>query len=142
MRPVNLAIVVAAVFLSAPVLAAKGSLAGKFSGTGRSCYGSLTVKPTIVSWLTPFSQCNSVPVQLLERQDDKGQLRVIYRLKHQPRHCLYRVIMLQQDASANGDGGWSVVGYGSVQSYEADKQSGYTLNGSDMMTCPLARQAQ
>jgi hypothetical protein len=142
MRPVNLTVAVAGLLLSPLVLAAESSLTAKFSGTGRSCHGSLIVKSTNLSWITPFSQCKAVPVKLVERQDEKGQLRVTYRLKHRPRHCLYQVVMLQQDLSAQGDGMWSVVGYGSIKSYEADKRSGYTLNASDMMTCPLTRQEQ
>ena len=142
MRPVSLTLAVAAILLSQPALAANSTIIGKFSGTGRSCHGSLVVKAATISWITPFSQCKSVPVELLERQDETGQLRMTYRLKRQPRHCLYRVVMLQQDASAAVIGGWSVVGYGSVQSYEADKQSGYTLNAPDMMTCPVTRQTR
>lgn len=82
MRQVSLILVV---IVGLPVQAASMAPSGTFAGTGRSCHGSFAVTPSSIYWITPFSQCEAVPVQLRERQDEKGRPRVTYRLKRQPR---------------------------------------------------------
>jgi hypothetical protein len=136
------AILFLAVVAGLPVQAASLTPRATFTGEGRSCHGSLAITAPTISWMTPFSQCKAVPVQLLERRDENGHVRLTYRLKRQPRHCLYRIVMLHHESSANDDDAWSVVGYGSAETYESDKKSGYTLNAPDMIICPLTRQTQ
>jgi hypothetical protein len=43
------------------------SITGRFEGTGRACYGTLSIQPKTISWLTPFSQCKSMSYALISQ---------------------------------------------------------------------------
>jgi hypothetical protein len=113
-------------------------LTGRFLGSGRACYGTLAVRSKTISWLTTFSQCKAVPYELIERNEQAGALRVTYRLKQSNASCRYTILSLTH-MGPEGDSGWDVTGYGSEQSYRADKSSGYKSKADDMMSCYLTR---
>jgi hypothetical protein len=113
-------------------------LTARFMGSGRACYGPLTVGTKTISWLTPFSQCKSVSYALIEG-DARGDIsRVTYRLKPDAGSCRYPVLSLTHKGRAKHSG-WDVTGYGSEQSYQDDKASGYQAKSEDMMSCYLIR---
>jgi hypothetical protein len=115
------------------------SLTGRFQGTGRACYGTLSVEPKTISWLTPFSQCKSTPYEIVERDSFDGKMKTTYRLKRGAASCRYTVLVLTHSGADDGSG-WEITGYGSEQSYRTDKSSGYTIRSEDMMSCPLVRE--
>lgn len=113
-------------------------LTGRFQGTGRACYGTLTVQAKTISWLTSFSQCKSTPYRLVSQEKHNGQTRMTYRLTSSPANCRFAVLSLTHAGPAENTG-WEVSGYGSEQSYLADKSSGYKAKTEDMMSCYLVR---
>jgi hypothetical protein len=115
-----------------------GSLTGHFEGTGRACYGTLAIKAKTISWQTTFSQCKAAPFELIEQDRKNGKIRLAYRLKARTPGCRYSILTLTHAGPAS-ETGWEATGYGSRQSYEADKSSSYKANAADMMSCPLIR---
>lgn len=112
---------------------------GHFQGTGRACYGTLAIQAHTISWVTPFSQCKSVPYQLIDRNAQKGWTRMIYRLDRQTGSCRYAILALAHTGPA-ADTGWEATGYASEQSYQSDKSSHYQTRRQDMMSCYLTLQ--
>jgi hypothetical protein len=111
---------------------------GRFQGSGRACDGTLEVRTKSISWLTTFSQCKAMPYALIERHEQGGETRITYRLKSRASSCRYAILSLTHKGLAE-DTGWDVTGYGSEQSYQADKTSGYQAKAEDMMSCYLTR---
>lgn len=115
------------------------STTGSFLGTGRACYGTLAVKTKTVSWVTPFSQCQTTPVDLIDQDDSGGSLRRTYRFTRSSASCRYRVLSLTHDGSKDQDLGWQVVGYSTEASFRQDKAGGFSTSTPDMMACYLIR---
>jgi hypothetical protein len=113
-------------------------LTGRFVGNGRACYGTLDVRTKTISWLTTFSKCKSTPYELIERNEQGGELRMTYRIKPNADGCRYAILSLTHTGVAK-DIGWDVTGYGSEQSYQADKANGYQAKAEGMMSCYLTR---
>jgi hypothetical protein len=111
-----------------------------FQGTGRACYGTLNIHPKTISWITPFSQCKSMSYTLVNQERQNGQSRMTYRLTSHAESCRYAVISLTHAGPA-ANTGWEVTGYGSEQSYLADKSAGYQAKTEDAMSCYLVRNA-
>lgn len=112
---------------------------GRFLGTGRACYGTLAVQTKTVSWLTSFSQCQTMPVDLIEQDDSGGSLRQTYRFTRGSTSCRFGVVTLTHDGSKNQDIGWQVVGYPTEASYLEDKARGFSTSAPDIMACYLIR---
>jgi hypothetical protein len=138
MRTVAFVLIGASLMAVAASRAETWPLTGRFLGSGRACYGTLAVRTKTISWLTSFSQCKSIPYELIERNQQGEELRVTYRLKLGTDSCRYAVLSLTHTGSAK-DTGWGVTGYGSEHSYQADKASGYSAKDEDMMSCYLTR---
>jgi hypothetical protein len=103
------------------LLAAGGVIAaetphGNFMGSGRACYGMLTITTRAIAWVTPFSLCRASPYVVIDRQDGSEGLRVTYRLQHPSANCRYPVLVLTHRVDAERDIGWSVAGYASLES--------------------------
>lgn len=111
---------------------------GHFQGTGRACYGTLSVQAKTISWTTPFSQCTSISYELVERSKQDGQTTITYRFKSHPGSCRYTILALTHHGAADATG-WEVTGYGSEKSYRTDKSNAYKARAEDMMSCPLVR---
>jgi hypothetical protein len=139
MRVITCGFIVTAMAIGGTTVADTAPLTGRFLGTGRACYGTLAVRTKTISWLTTFSQCQSVPYKLLERSESSGQLRLTYRFEHAPASCRYRLVSVTHESAAGKDVGWEVTGYGSEGSYNADKSSGYTAKDGTTMSCYLVR---
>jgi hypothetical protein len=138
MRPIAHVLIGACLVATFSVRAETHQLGGRFMGSGRACYGPLTVGTKTISWLTPFSQCKSVPYALIERDVHGDVSRVTYRLKTNAGSCRYTVLSLTHKGGA-AHTGWDVTGYGSEQSYQDDKASGYQAKSEDIMSCYLIR---
>lgn len=139
MRTLKLAAAAISVAISLGAQAAAPPFTGRFLGTGRACFGTLAVHTKTVSWLTSFSQCQALPVELVERDDSGGALRLTYRFTRGTSLCRFGVLSLAHDESKDLDTGWQVVGYATEASFRADKANGYTRNAPDMMSCYLIR---
>lgn len=131
------AVISAAISLGAA--ASAQPFTGRFNGTGRACYGTLAVHVKTISWLTSFSQCQALPVELIERDENGGTLRLTYQFTRGASSCRFGVVSLMHNNSSDMDTGWQVVGYGTKSSFLADKSDGYTRNAPDMMSCYLIR---
>ena len=118
--------------------AGEAPFTGRFVGTGRACYGMLAVHTQTISWLTTFSQ-RQAPYTLVEHTDSDGHLRITWRFTRSIPACRYHLISLTHDGGPDQDIGWNVTGYGSEQSYLADKRAGYTAATPDTMSCYLVR---
>jgi hypothetical protein len=133
---------ISAILFTAVTAQAEPKLSTKsFQGTGRACYGTLTVQPKTISWLTPFSQCKSMSYVLASQEKQNGQSRMTYRLTSHAEHCRYAVVSLTH-AGPDSNTGWEVTGYGSEQSYLADKSNGYQAKADDIMSCSLVRNTE
>jgi hypothetical protein len=135
----KLKIMLAAALVSTAVDAAAPVFTGRFLGTGRACYGSLVIRDKTMSWLTTFSQCRSLPYEVIERGDDgAGPSRLTFRLTRSVPACKYQVVSLTHNGVDEGIG-WEVTGYGNDRSFAADRAGGYKANTPDMMSCYLIR---
>ena len=130
---------VAAISIAIGIAAQAAEPPFPFLGSGRACYGTFAVHAKTVSWLTSFSQCQAVPVELVERDDSGGALRLTYRFTRGASSCRFRTVSLAHDGSQSQEIGWQVVGYASEARFLEDKASGYTMNAPDMMSCSLIR---
>jgi hypothetical protein len=138
MRPIAYVLIGTCMMAIAAAQAETRPLTGRFQGSGRACYGTLDVRTKTISWLTTFSQCNSTPYELIERNEQGEELRMTYRLKPGTDTCRYAILSLTHAGVAENTG-WDVTGYGSEQSYQTDKASGYKAKAEDMMSCYLTR---
>lgn len=132
---------VLALFLAAGLTAhaSEAPFTGRFLGGGRACYGMLAVRTKTISWLTSFSQCKALPYELVERAGGGAGLRITWRFTRNIPACRYRLISLSHKGGPDKDIGWNVIGYGSEQSYLADKAAGYAADGPDALSCYLVR---
>jgi hypothetical protein len=102
--------------------AATDIVLGTFHGTGRACYGTLTIGTRHIAWMTPFSQCARAGYAIREEQMGPEGLRVVYLLDKRSAHCLYSALILTRRADADAPIGWNVVGYQSLQSNEEKRE--------------------
>lgn len=138
MRMIGYAFIGAIVAGAMTARAESETVTGRFEGTGRACYGTLSIQAKTLSWLTPFSQCKSMPYRLVDQENHGGKTRMTYRLTSPPSNCHFAVVSLSHTGLTENTG-WEVTGYGSQQSYLADKGSGYQARTEDMMSCYLVR---
>lgn len=123
----------ATVASASPVTA--GPSVERYLGTGRACYGALTITPKTISWLTPFSQCQPVGYQIVEHDS----ARTTFRLSQAAPTCRYRLLSLTHDVAEEPDKGWNVTGYRDERSYRAHKASGFASNPQRSLSCYLIR---
>jgi hypothetical protein len=114
---------------------------GTLIGTGRGCYGTFDVDAKAITWMTPFSKCKAVPYKLIERDEQGDVSRMTFRLKPDAGTCRYSVLSLTHKGHVEHIG-WDLTGYGSEQSYQADKARGYQTRTEDMMSCYLTRDSR
>ena len=127
---------VAATFLLVSLAAAaKAPYDGRYLGTGRACYGTLTINDKHVSWLTPFSRCPSMTYKLVE----KGNERVTFQLNRPAAQCLYSFVSLVHHAGKGMDEGWEVMGYRDKQAYLEHKASKFESYPEHILSCYLIR---
>lgn len=96
--------------------AAEESARGNYMGSGRACYGMLTITSRQITWMTPFSECLASPYAVVQRDDQADGLQITYRLMRPSAKCPYPVLVLTHDPGAGADIGWNVVGYPSLAS--------------------------
>ena len=142
MRGLNCIAAITLAFLAPAVPAHAGKLAGTFAGTGRACFGKLVVHAKTISWSTTFSRCESLPYELIEQTADADVDRYSFKLTRHSPQCRYRYISVMHRRASGADIGWDVIGYGSEQSYFADKANGYKANAPDTMACYLIRESK
>jgi hypothetical protein len=92
------------------------SARGNYMGSGRACYGMLTITARHIAWITPFSECRSSPYAILNAHDGTTGLRITYELTRPSEKCRYRVLVLTHAALSENGIGWNVVGYPSLDS--------------------------
>ena len=84
---------------------------GNYTGSGRACYGMLTITARFITWMTPFSQCRRSAYTIREEQDGPAGLRIAYQLDRPSAPCRYRVLVLTHDVSTDLQIGWNVAAY-------------------------------
>ncbi len=132
-----LSALLAAVLLLSPMYATDPVFTGAFEGTGRACYGSLSIRTRTISWLTPFSQCQKMLYEVIEREQKGNQRQFTFQLKQHSKECRFEVLYLYHPDTPNPDTDWHVIGYSSVQDYHADKQNGYKGDAPGSQSCSL-----
>ncbi len=141
MRASHLAVLrtltIVAVLSSLAANAAPPAFTGVFDGTGRACSGQLFVRQKTITWLSSFSKCRGIPYTTVEQKSEGNQRGYTFLLKEKQRGCLYQVLYLTHHDNANMDIFWEVLGYTTMQEFEADKQKGFKAESEDELSCPL-----
>jgi hypothetical protein len=88
---------------------------GNYMGSGRACYGMLTITSRAITWMTPFSQCKASQYSIHDRQDGQDGVRITYELARPSAKCLFRMVVLTHNATDGMGIGWNVVGYPSLE---------------------------
>jgi hypothetical protein len=114
--------------------AANDHFLGQFWGTGRACYGTLTITRASLEWLTTFNRCRSSPYKVLEQSG----ARMTVRLTSSDPGCPFKVLSVTHDAREGPDNGWDVSGYLSESSYRSDKATDFA-QPRPAMSCYLIR---
>jgi hypothetical protein len=104
-------------------------------GSGRACYGMLTITSRAITWMTPFSRCRTSQYAIVDRQDRPDGLQVTYQLQRPSFGCRYPVLVLTHSVDAGADIGWNVVGYPSLE-------SAIRRNKEDELGCYLYRRTK
>jgi hypothetical protein len=101
------------------------------------CYGTLTITPKTLAWLTTFSQCPAARYRIIDRNGD----RITFHLNHLSAKCRYEVVSLNHHAGEPTDMGWEVWGYRNESRYREHKAGKFTANAPDVLSCYLIRDA-
>jgi hypothetical protein len=110
---------------------------GSFRGTGRACYGRLDVRTRTLSWLTSFSQCQSVPYQVLEQHEHGDERSFAFHLEQPTKGCRFQVVYLHHRDAPERDTGWEGIGYASLEDYRADEAQGFKAGPASSLACEL-----
>lgn len=111
---------------------APDTVRGNFMGSGRACYGMLTITSRAITWMTPFSPCRTSRYTIIDRRDEANGLSITYQLANPSAGCLYPILVLTHRADADNDTGWNVTGYLSLDSAKAQRHA-------DAVDCYLYR---
>ena len=95
---------------------------GNFMGSGRACYGMLTITSRAITWMTPFSFCRTSPYTIVDRRDAVDGLTITYLLAKPSAGCLYDVLVLTHRAGEDNGIGWNVTGYLSLNAKRQDRE--------------------
>ena len=100
-----------------------------YVGGGRACAGKFILNANTISWVTPFSQCESQPYNsvALATVDEKNRL---FSLRKPSAKCLYSFINLKVDSET---GQIQVTGFKKIEDFEQKKFD-------DALICPVVRQ--
>jgi len=127
----------ASVFIVSVASAVDSPFTGAFIGTGRACYGGLHIRPRTISWLTPFSQCQKILYEVIERRKRGNQREFVFHIKQHAKGCRFGVLYLDHPDIPNLDIDWGIIGYLSLESYETDKRNGYKAPLPNSLSCSL-----
>lgn len=94
---------------------------GRYLGTGRACYGVLTITDKHVEWQTPSSKCPPTAYKIVEQ----GGGRVTFRLVRSAAPCSYGVVSLVHHAGKSTDDGWEVMGYRDERTFREHKAGNF-----------------
>jgi hypothetical protein len=119
-------------FAAVGAAAAHDIARGNFMGSGRACYGMLTITARRITWMTPFSECKTSPYAIRDRHDGADDLSTTYELARPSTKCRYPVLVLTHGATEDRDIGWHVVGYPSLDAVAQDRKD-------DTLGCYLYR---
>jgi hypothetical protein len=108
-----------------------------FMGSGRLCYGGLYIREKTISWLTPFSQCQRIPFEVIEQWGEGNERNIVFRLKHKPPNCKFGVIYLRHNPDPNFGILWEALGYAGEVTYRRGKQSNWLYQPWPSFSCPL-----
>ncbi len=113
--------------LAGPLPAADLSFTGEYQGTGRQCFGRLSVQSKSIEWHTPFATCRKTPYRVLAKEPRGSGQEVVFVLQGKP--CGFGVIALSLDSEEPQY--WNVSGYRSMAAYEN--------NSEDRLLCSVER---
>jgi hypothetical protein len=113
--------------LVAPALAADLPFIGEYQGTGRQCFGKLSVQSKVIEWRTPFAVCRKTPYRMLKKESGGSGQEAVFVLQGTP--CGFGVIVLSLDPKQPQY--WNATGYRSMAEYEK--------NSDDKLLCSVER---
>ncbi|HEY1797208.1 MAG TPA: hypothetical protein VGG57_13945 [Stellaceae bacterium] len=105
---------------------------GNYRGSGRACYGMLTITTHRIFWTTPFSRCIGSPYDVRGKRDGADGVRMTFVLSRPGARCRYPVLELTKRPGDDPAIGWEVAGY---RSLDSGKRGGR----DDSISCYLYR---
>lgn len=99
-------------------LAAHDAALGNYKGSGRACYGMLTITTRRIAWTTPFSRCAGAAYEVRDRREDGDGIRVTFVLSRPGAGCRYPVLELTRRPGDDLRIGWEIAGYPSLDSLD------------------------
>ena len=100
--------------LAGHAMAGGESFRGEYQGTGRQCYGKLSVLQKTITWDTPFAACKKRPYTLIKEESGESGREAVLLLRG--KSCGFGVISLRLDPRHPEY--WNATGYRSKQDYE------------------------
>jgi hypothetical protein len=107
----------------------------RFLGSGRACYGALTLTPETIAWLTTFSRCEPTRFRII----DQTNVRTTFRMAELSSECRYQVVSLAHGRPDDPDKGWHVTGYHDEASFREHQAAGFTTRQDKTLSCYLIR---
>lgn len=102
-----------------------------------SCYGGLYVREKTISWLIPFSQCQTVPYKVIEQWGEGNQRNVVFQLTQRQPKCRFNIIYLKHDDNPDFGIGWDVGGFADLAEYRRAKEQNWLYGSSTSQWCYL-----
>lgn len=135
-----MALVLSAVvgFFSIAAAASDQAFTGVFEGTGRACSGEMQVRAKTIAWHSTFSTCTATRYDVLERNADPSQERIVFRLKKRSSECRYPVIEAVRTSEYN----WNVTGYPSLEGFQKKHLPDWSisaLHDRQVLSCPMTK---
>ncbi|SEM31708.1 hypothetical protein SAMN05518845_12085 [Variovorax sp. YR750] len=96
------------------VFAADVPFGGEYQGTGRQCFGKLSIQDKTIEWRTPFAACKKTPYRVLKQESGAFGQEAVFLL--QGKSCGFGVIVLGLDPKQPDY--WNATGYRSMADYE------------------------
>lgn len=68
---------------------------GVYVGSGRACAGKLVLSDKQLSWITPFSQCESQLYQEVDLQEPTDMRTSVLKIAKPTHKCLYEYVVIE-----------------------------------------------
>jgi hypothetical protein len=105
---------------------------GKFEGTGRACYGHLTVTEKKISWKSSFSDCKTSDYKIIRQEEKDDTHRIVFERSKNNQKCLFPIVEMVHKNADKDYLNWNVTGYTSREQFDKDYIQ-------ERMTCLMIR---
>jgi hypothetical protein len=127
-------LILPALLLSTPGIAADKSFTGVFEGAGRACAGKLHIQKKNIQWDSSFSRCKPTQYQTLEADFSQELKRFVFYLKKRNNQCLYSIVEVEQEEGYR----WNITGYSSLEEYQ-NRNPLPSEGGEGILSCPMIK---